>query len=62
MKLTKTPRPQMAEPIQRFRELFPRLRIQEGRILCLAEEDMGLVKGCRVQTLKTYWEWLRQQL
>lgn len=61
VKLTKTPRPQMGEPIRRFRELFPKLPIGEGRILCLAEEDFFLDRTSRVQTFGSYWEWLRQE-
>lgn len=62
IKLTQTPRPQMAKSIQRFRKLLPKLRIREGRILCLAEEDAVLTREVRVQTLQRYWVWLRQQL
>ncbi len=62
IKLTKTPRPQMGEPIRRLAKLFPKLPIKEGRILCLAEEDTVLAKNFRVQPLKTYWAWLRRQI
>ena len=60
IKLTKTPRLQMAQPIRRFRELFPKLRVMDGRILCLADEDLVLGKDIRVQTLAHFWPWLRQ--
>lgn len=62
IKLTNTPRLQMAAPIQRFRELFPKLNIGEGRILCLAEGDVRLTRDVWTQSLTTYWEWLRRQL
>ncbi len=61
IKMTKTPRLQMGEPIRRFRELLPKLPIQEGRILCLSEEDIPLQKGLKVHALKNFWNWLAEQ-
>ncbi len=61
LKLTKTPRPQLGEAIRRFRALCPKLRIAEGTILCLADDDMVLARDLRVTTCERYWDWLRQQ-
>lgn len=60
IKLTKTPRLAMADSIRRFRAVFPKLPVREGRLLCLAEEPTVLSKDLRVQPLDDYWEWLRQ--
>ena len=59
IKLTKTPRPDMAAPIQRFKKLFPKLKIGQGRILCLTEEEFLLTHDSKTQPLRGYWEWLR---
>lgn len=59
IKLTKTPKLDMAEPIARFKKLFPKLKIREGKLLCLAEEDRALTRDVEIQTLQQYWEWLR---
>lgn len=60
IKLTKTPRLAMADSIRRFRAVFPKLPVREGRLLCLAEQPMVLSKDLRVQPLDDYWAWLRQ--
>ena len=59
MKLTKTPRLAMAESIRRFRLVFPKLPVREGRILCVAEERAILTKELSVQPLDEYWAWLK---
>ena len=59
IKLTKTPKLDMADPIGRFQRLFPKLKIGQGRILCLAEEDHTLTRDVQVQALPKYWAWLR---
>jgi len=59
IKLTKTPKLDMAGSINRFKTLFPKLQVGAGRILCLAEENHALTKDVKVQTLAEYWAWLR---
>lgn len=59
IKLTKTPKLDMADSIQRFRRAFPKLTVGAGRILCLAEERHVLAKEVEVQPLTGYWPWLR---
>jgi predicted AAA+ superfamily ATPase len=59
IKLTKTPRLDMADSISRFKTLFPKLKTGAGRILCLAEKSHALTKEVKVQTLAEYWPWLR---
>ncbi len=38
-KLSKTPSRKMASGIQRFRSLFPKLKITSGMVVCLVDED-----------------------
>ncbi|MBI3319700.1 MAG: ATP-binding protein [Candidatus Omnitrophica bacterium] len=59
IKLTKTPKLDMAHAIERFKSLFLKLKVGQGRILCLAEEDYTLTKNVKVQALPQYWAWLR---
>jgi predicted AAA+ superfamily ATPase len=59
IKLTKTPRLDMTTPIQRFKALFPKLKIGPGKILCLTDDDHALANDLKVQTLPHYWDWLR---
>lgn len=62
VKMTKTPKPQMADPIHRFKALFPKLPVGEGRILCLAENDLQLTREAKVQPLSSYWSWMKANL
>ena len=57
--MTKTPRLTMVEAIRRFAALFPKLPVQAGGLLCLAEERAVFSKDLRVQPLADYWQWLR---
>ena len=59
IKLTKTPRLAMADSIRRFRTVFPKLPIKEGRLLCLAEERAVLSKDLSIEPLDEYWAWLK---
>ena len=59
IKLTKTPKLDMADSIARFKRLFPKLKIGPGRIVCLGEERTVLTQGVEVQPLTGYWPWLR---
>ena len=59
IKLTKTPKLEMADAIARFKRLFPKLKIGQGNIVCLAEERGVLTHGVGIQPLAGYWPWLR---
>ena len=59
IKLTKTPKLVMADPVARFKKLFPKLKIGQGTMLCLAEEHHALTRDVDIQTLPKYWRWLR---
>lgn len=39
IKFTKTPNMGMSEPIRRFKKIFPKLKIDTGKIICLTETD-----------------------
>lgn len=45
IKLTKTPRREMAANLERFGELFPKIKILEGKILTLSENKIPLAKN-----------------
>lgn len=60
IKLTKTPRLSMADPIRRFKALFPKLPARAGGILCLTEERATLSQDLSLQPLADYWRWLRE--
>jgi predicted AAA+ superfamily ATPase len=59
IKLSKTPNIKMASPIQRFKKLFGKLEIAEGRIVSLSEEEMKISRDVSVQTLDNYIKWLQ---
>lgn len=59
IKLTKTPKLDMADPISRFKSLFPKLKVGQGKLVCLAEEPHVLTRGVEIQPLPGYWPWLR---
>lgn len=61
IKLTKTPKPAMAESIHRFKRLFPKLEISSGRILCLNDENASLTREAQTQGLDDYDRWLRAE-
>lgn len=59
VKLAKTVRLSMGEPIKRFKELFSRLPIMPGRIVSLSEENITLDHDLSVQTIDDYLRWLK---
>jgi predicted AAA+ superfamily ATPase len=54
MKLSKTPSLSMGSNISRFKKLFSRLKISDGRIVSLAEESTPLSSDVSVVTLDDY--------
>ncbi len=59
IKLTKTPKRSMISNIERFRTIFSRLKIEQGRLLCLSDEQIPLTRKDSVEPLETYLDWLR---
>ena len=60
IKSSKTPNARMASPIQRFKELFGKLQIAEGRIVSLSEKEMKVTRDVSVQVFDNYMNWLRK--
>ncbi|MEW6102227.1 MAG: ATP-binding protein [bacterium] len=59
-KMSKTINLKMADPIKRFKDLFSKLKIKEGRIVSLCEEDFPLSKDVFSQDIKGYIMWLEE--
>lgn len=59
IKLTKTPNPNMANQIERFKKIFSGLDIMPGVIVCLNEEDEHLTKNVSVKSMNSYLKWLK---
>jgi len=58
IKMTKTPNLRMGAPLERFRKAFPRLKIGEGKIISLCEQDLPLTKNISVLSLDSYLKYL----
>lgn len=59
IKLTKTLSLGYARPIERFKKLFSKLAIAEGRIISLSDEEFLLSRNLYAQSINGYLEWLR---
>lgn len=59
IKLSKTPKPNMASPLNRFKNLFQGLSIGKGRILSLSERNIPLSNDILVSDFNSYIEWIR---
>jgi predicted AAA+ superfamily ATPase len=60
VKVTKTPKPSMAGPIERTRKLFPKLHFSEGRVVSLSDqENFFLGPQVRSQGFLEYSSWLK---
>ena len=62
IKLTKTPKRSMVDPIDRFRSLFDRLNVKPGQLLCLSEQEIALTADNKVQPFFQYLEWLHNTI
>ena len=62
IKLTKTPKISMAAPIERFRQLFPGLKVGAGRIVSLSEQDVPLTDSVSVLGIDSYLQCLKNSL
>ncbi len=54
IKLTKTPKTTMAENIDKIRNILPKVRFQNGKILSLSESNLPLTTHASVQILDDY--------
>jgi len=59
IKLTKTLSLTMARAIERFKRIFSKLNIGEGRIISLSEEEMRLSRDVFAQSMNEYLKWLQ---
>lgn len=58
IKLTKTPNLGMARPIERFKKIFSKLKIADGKIITLNDRDMPLTKQVSIINVDSYLEHL----
>jgi hypothetical protein len=54
IKLTKTPNIGMASPIERFRKIFNKLKINAGRLISLSENDISLTENVSAVSIDSY--------
>lgn len=62
IKLTKSPAGGLAGPMERFKNLFPKLRIMPGRIICLTDEKIPLSRTVSAENVIDYFRWLEENL
>ena len=60
IKLTKTPNIRMADSIERCKKIFSKLKINTGRIISLAQNDINLTKNVSVMGLNSYLRYLKR--
>ena len=60
IKLTKSPTINMMKNIDRFNDLFSKLRIENGKIVCLSDNDDQLTKNVSVSSINSYLKWLKE--
>ncbi len=60
IKLTKTPKIEMAKPLERFKANFSKLKINAARIITLSEENIPLTKNVSVLNFDSYLRFLRK--
>lgn len=60
IKLTKTPNMRMAGPIENFKNNFSRLKIKEGRIITLSDDNIPLTKNISVLNIDSYLQYLKK--
>ena len=54
IKMTKTPNINMANPMESFKNIFSKLNIMPGAIVCLSEESSVLTRGVSTQSVDSY--------
>lgn len=60
IKLSKSPRVEMSKAIGRFKKIFSKLPIGQGRIICLSSEESVLQKDISAQPLDKYLAWVKK--
>jgi len=58
IKLTKTPRQTMGQPMSRFKALFSKLPVKKGRLLYLGSKSFPLVRDIDIMSFNDYVLWL----
>ena len=58
IKFTKTPRPSMASSIKKFKKTFPKLTVNDARILSISDDSMELVKDVLSHGIDDYLKYL----
>ena len=53
-KLSKTPNMNFAGPIEKFRKIFSKLKINKGKIVSLSEQDMPLTENVSIVNINSY--------
>ncbi len=61
IKLSQTPRSDMAVPMQRCRTEFPSLKLADGRIVCLKPESLSLGGGVIAQDIRGFIDWYENE-
>lgn len=62
IKLTKTPNVGMASPIERFKKIFSKLKINTGSVISISEENVALTKNVSVINMDSYLRQLEKIL
>ncbi|PKM99849.1 MAG: GTP-binding protein [Elusimicrobia bacterium HGW-Elusimicrobia-2] len=60
IKLSKTPNLGMAASIERYKKVFQGLKVKEGKIICLTEEDFFIKKDISAVNVDSYLKWLKR--
>jgi len=61
VKLTASPRTEMAAPVRQLRGIFAGLRMRDAHLVCLADLPGTLSPDMRIDTVDSYLEWLGSQ-
>ena len=59
IKLTKTPNLGMTKPIERFKKIFSKLKISDGKIISLSNHEVLLTEGVSAVNIDSYLECLK---
>lgn len=62
IKITKSPKVNMVKSIEQIKQLFPKLKIQKAKLVCMVEKGFPLTKDADVLNLNEYLELLNKIL
>ena len=62
IKLNKMPKSSMVKSIDSIRELFPKMNIQKGNIICMVDKGFPITNNADVLNLKEYLDFLKKNL